>query len=231
MNGNPIPPRDLLAAAIESQPPVDDAVLAASRAGALGALRAAPRARAWTRQATAITAFGLGATIAGALVTAAIAGHAGRLFDARLPVIALLLATQALALWAALRPGPGRWWGNGVSWTAAALGAGALLAGRTATGSGLALSDAGGWICSVSHLAVELAPAVVVLAALRRISWSLRRALTAGLAVGVSGLVWGEIACQRSWSHVVVHHFGALGLMVLACVLMSRRLARGAVSP
>jgi hypothetical protein len=232
MNRSTPPPRDVLAALVESPlsaPPAEEA-LSASRTAALAALRATPREIPWTRHAAVITGFGLGVTLVGALVTALVGGPAARLFGARLPVVTLLLGAQAVALWAAVRPG--RWWGATMAWSAAAVGA-ALLVGLRAvtTGQGQSVSDAGGWICTASHLAVGLAPAVVMLSVVRRIAWSLPRALTAGLAVGISGLVWGEIACERSWSHVLVSHVGALAVMVLACALASRLLARGTFAP
>jgi hypothetical protein len=233
MNRSTPPHRDVLAALGESSPlsaPPAGADFSASRTAALAALRARPREIPWTRHATVVTAFGLGATLIGALVTALVGGPAARLVDARLPTVAslaLLLGAQAVALWAAVRPG--RWWGATMAWSAAAVGAALLVGLRAATtGQGQAVSDAGGWICSASHLAVGLAPAVVMLSVVRRIAWSLPRALTAGLAVGISGLVWGEIACERSWNHVLVSHVGAMALMVLGCALASRLLSRGA---
>jgi hypothetical protein len=204
----------------------DEGALRAARATALSALRAKPVSVPWQRQAATMTALGLTVTTLAALVTAHLGGMR---LGGRLPGVAVLLVAQGFALWSAIAPG--RWWGRKLAWGAAALGAGLVLYGRAATGAATPAHDATGWICSASHLGVGLLPAAMMLGFLRGISWSLPRALTAGLAIGISGLIWGEIACERSLGHVIVHHVGALTLMTIACAAIANRLARGALVP
>lgn len=207
----------------------DAGALAAARESSLRALRAQPVVTPWQRQAATMMVVGLTVTVVGALTTARLAGVQPRLLDARLPAVALLLVAQAVALWSAIAPG--RWWGRNLAWAATALGAGLLLFGRASVSTPSLAAATTGWICSASHLGVGLVPAVVMLGFLRGISWSLPRAITAGMAVGISGLIWGEIACERSLGHVLVHHVGAMALMTLACAALAHRLSRGAFAP
>lgn len=207
----------------------DDHALEAARERSLRALRAQPVIAPWQRQAATMMMVGLTVTVVGALTTARLAGIQPRLFDGRLPAVLLLLVAQAVALWSAIAPG--RWWGRNLAWAATALGAGLLLQGRAAMAAPSLAAAATGWICSVSHLGVGLVPAVVMLGFLRGISWSVPRAITAGMAVGISGLIWGEIACERSLGHVLVHHVGAMAVMTLACAALAHRLSRHAFAP
>jgi hypothetical protein len=213
-----------------SLPRRDEAALRAVRATALSALRAEPAAAvSWKRQAATMTVLGLTVTALAALMTARLGGTAAGLLGARLPAVALLLVAQGFALWSAIAPG--RWWGRKVAWGTAAIGAALLLYGRASAGAATPTSEATGWICSTSHLGVALFPAVMMLGLLRGISWSVPRALTAGLAIGISGLIWGEIACERSLGHVLLHHVGAMALIAIACAAVAKRLARGAHVP
>ena len=216
-----------------SAPPVDASTLEAVRAKALQALAREPVASSWKRQAATVAGVGLGVTAIGAVAAARFGGVAPEFATTRLPGILPLLGAQALALWAAIAPA--RRWNRQLAftlgWTGLAGLGSALLIQSRARGVSPLNEDAAGWICSASHLALASAPAVVLLSRVRNISWSWSRALTGGAAVGLSGLVWGEIACERGLSHVLIHHFGTLAIMTAACALIMKRLSRESFAP
>ena len=79
------------------------------------------------------------------------------------------------------------------------------------------------WVCTLSHLSIGAAPLVVALLLLRNAAISGPRAALAGLAVGTTGAMLGELACEQSWMHVAVWHLGAwLGLAIVSVVTRSR---------
>ena len=143
----------------------------------------------------------------------------GGLLAARAPGLVLLLLAQLAGLWGALGRERSRW--AGVSWLAAASGLALVLATRGAAGT-----DGPGWICSISQLGAGLAPLGLVLSGLRESAFSWRRAISAGVAVGTTAIIWGEMACQRIALHVVVHHGGAFLLLLALCLCSSRALSR-----
>jgi hypothetical protein len=140
----------------------------------------------------------------------------GELVLARVPAIALLFLAQVSGLWAAGAPGGSRW--APVSWAAAVGGVVAVMVARP-TGGAVTFS---GWECSASQLVVGLAPLAVVLRGLRGSVWSWRRGVTAGVALGTAGAIWGQIACEWSALHVAVHHGGTWLALALACALLLR---------
>jgi hypothetical protein len=144
----------------------------------------------------------------------------------RLLGMALLLVAQAVGLWAASEPGRSRL--APLSWALFAAAVAVVLTARAGAGAGAA----GGWVCSASHVTFGLAPLALVLAALRDVAESGRRALTAGLAVATAGLFWGEVVCDRGVAHVLTHHLGAAAVLTTACLLVSRfLLARRSFAP
>jgi hypothetical protein len=196
---------------------------------ALGALRASGPARPWRARARTLILAVAAMTLAGAVV-AAITGSGWWLLKPRLPVLALLLVAQGVLLWAAISPASA----SGASrlaplgWLLVMSAAVGVLGGRDLVGTDSSI----GWICSLSELGFGLGPLVAVTWSLRDMADDGRRAFTAGLGVATVALFWGELACQRSIGHVLIHHFGAaLLLLVAACVLASRRLRRRSFAP
>jgi uncharacterized membrane protein YhaH (DUF805 family) len=86
-------------------------------------------------------------------------------------------------------------------------------------------------MCAASHLSVGLIPLTLVVRRLRDIAFSFWRALTDGLARGVSAPLWGEVACERELTHTLVHHVGALVLLVVICLLLARTGTRRSYAP
>jgi hypothetical protein len=87
------------------------------------------------------------------------------------------------------------------------------------------------WVCTVSHLGLGAGPLGLMLAMLRKSALSAARTALAGLAVGATGAMLGELACEQSWVHVATFHLSAwLGLAVVA-MLVARRLAPRSFAP
>ena len=217
--------RDPLAALLAVPPPAP-AALDRARGEALRELAAAGPARPWRVQARRLAATVGAITLAGVIVVAAINWPPSVLLRTRWPAMVFLGVAQIVGLIAAIAPGRSRL--GPVSWALAAPGVVVVLAHRHAGGGHTALP---GWICSASHLAVGLVPLTLVVRRLRDISFSFRRAFTAGLALGVSAPLWGEVACERGLSHTLVHHVGSLVLLAVACLVLSRTGRRRSYAP
>ncbi len=196
-----------------------------ARASALAELHRTPVAPSWRVGAARVIAIVAAVTAIGAVFVAFTGGVAANLATARVPGIALLGIAQVTGLWAALAPRRSR--AKIVAPLTAVFGAGAVLVVRASS----AALDLPGWICSLSHVATALLPLVAVVAGLRDAAWSPRRAVTAGLALGAAGPIWGEIACERGLAHVVLHHGGSWFVIAGACVVASRVLPRRSFAP
>jgi hypothetical protein len=198
------------------------------REAALAALRTAGPARPWQAQARALIVAVAAMTLVGAIV-AALSGTGWWLLRPRLPVLALLLAAQGVSLWAAISPATSSEGSRlaPLGWLLVLAAATAVLGGRELVGGDRSI----GWICSLSHFGLGLAPLTAVLWSLRDMADDGRRAFTAGLGVATVGLFWGELACNRGIGHVLVHHFTAALLLTGAAVLVSRRLRRRSFAP
>ena len=207
----------------------DPSPLAKARAAALAELRAAPPAVSWRRLAARLVAaevafslVAIAATLAGGLARPAdVVGH--------LLTVAPLLAVCAAGAVAAIAPRLGR---PGVAWRVAVLAAAPAVMALLVFARGPGVPSATpGWVCSVSHLGVGLAPLVFVLVALRQSAPSWTRAGAAGLGAGTTGALLGELVCRRGAQHVLVYHLGAWVLLALACVALSRWLKPRTFAP
>ena len=192
------------------------ATMARVRAAALEELRRRPQAGSWRREAVGTAAVVLGTT---ALVIGVGAWlsivEVERLRERLLPLI-LLVALQALGVFAAIAPGRAA-----LRWTLAVLALGAAVAMLAGRGEGT-IPGTPALACSTSHVAVDLIPLGLALFALRRFSWTLGRSLLAGAAAAATGAIAGELSCGRGWSHALVHHIGAGLLIAGICVIVSR---------
>jgi hypothetical protein len=214
-----------LADVLVSPPPLPGG-LDRARGEALRELAAAGPARSWRLQARTLAATVGVITLVGVIVVAAVNWPPSVLLRNRWPAMVFLGVAQVVGLIAAIAPGRSRL--GPVSWALAALGVLVVLAQRHAGAAGAALP---GWICSASHLAVGLVPLTLVVRRLRDIAFSFRRAFTAGLALGVSAPLWGEVACERGFSHTLIHHVGSLVLLAVACLVLSRTGPRRSYAP
>ncbi|HTA19103.1 MAG TPA: DUF1109 domain-containing protein [Polyangia bacterium] len=200
--------------------------MARARAAALAELRAAPVAARWTRKAARV----VGASVVVCLLVGAVA-VAASLIDARGavaqgPFLAALLVVVVLGGVGAVAPR-----GRNLAVVVALVGAPiAMAAIAWARGAGLP-STSPAWVCSVSHVGLDLIPLGFALAALRQSAWTWPRALAAGLGAGTVGAFLGELACHQGARHVLVHHVGAWLFVALACVAISRALPSRTFAP
>jgi predicted lipid-binding transport protein (Tim44 family) len=136
-----------------------------------------------------------------------------RFFD-----VALLLLAIGCGSWAAIAP-PSRRRAT-LSLGSAAL---AMIATVALRGPGQP-SSLPPWVCTVSHLGVDLAPLAFVLWRMRVAAPSVWRALAGGLAAGVPGAALGELACGQGARHVALFHLPAWLLVVALSWAASRKL-------
>ncbi|HEX2660755.1 MAG TPA: hypothetical protein VHU40_20885 [Polyangia bacterium] len=192
------------------------ATLARVHAAARDELRRRPQVPSWRREAVGTAAVVLGTT---ALVIGVGAWlsivEVDRLRERLLPLM-LLVALQALGVFAAIAPGRAA-----LRWTLGVVALGAAVAMLVGRGDGTVPSTPA-FACSTSHVAVDLIPLGLALFALRRFAWTLGRSLLAGVATAATGAIAGELSCGRGWTHALVHHIGAGLLVAVVCVLVSR---------
>ncbi len=192
------------------------AALAAVRAAML-AEAAKPRVTWRARTARVVLAsLGLAAVIG---VGALAVGQAttGTLNERWLTLAGLALVGPCLA-WAAAAPGAKL--ARVGALLGATLVAGALVWARPAETA--VPSSAPEWLCTVLHLAVAAPAAFFAVTLLRGMAPSTPRALAAGLGVGTTGALLGELLCERDAAHVAGYHLAAWLLAAFAVVVIAR---------
>lgn len=192
-----------------------------ARLEALRALRHQPPLRSWRKDALLLVG-------CSSLVTLVLLGGGvalGLFHGPATPfaavAMAVLFAAQLAGAWAAA--GPPRW-----SRMLPALllgGSGMAMIVLERAERGLTAASAG-WVCSVSHLSVDLVPFVAALMLLRQSARNVPRAVVAGLAMGTVGPLLGELGCPAGWQHVLVWHVGAWTLLVLLAAVIAPRMRR-----
>ncbi len=80
------------------------------------------------------------------------------------------------------------------------------------------------WVCSLSHIGAAIPPLVVALIWLRRMHTAVLRPLVAGVAVGTTGAMLGEIGCAQSFTHVMLFHVSVWAVVAGLSVFLSSRL-------
>lgn len=200
--------------------------LAAARA-AVRAEAAKPR-RSWRRQASLVVLSSLGlATLVGVVALAGGAAPAGTI-AARWLTMALLGIAGPLLAWSAARPGS-PWLRRG-AWTLAAVTGLALVLTRPA--QALEVSRSPEWACSLLHLAVATPAALVALRfLLPSMAFDPGRSVTAGLSVGTTGALLGELLCGRNAEHIAVFHLAAWALAALAVLAVSSQVRPRTYAP
>lgn len=201
------------------------AALERARAAALEELRRAPAAPSWRRAAVLSSATLVLTILVTVLVALATSLTGADHFISRVPWLVTLVVFGALASWAAIAPRAGA-----ARPALVAVGLGLMAALVASRGTGLP-STAPGWVCSASHLGLDLLPLGVALAVLRQAAWRWSRAVVAGLGAGSVGALLGELACHQGAKHVLVHHVGAWLLATAACVAISRKLRPRTFAP
>ncbi len=154
------------------------------------------------------------------------AGDAATLAARWLSLLALALVGPLLA-YAAARPGS-PWLRRG-AWGFAVVAAGTLVFTRPAEVASTSTSPE--WVCTLSHLAVALPAMAVALWLLKGMAFHLGRAVAAGLAVGTTGALLGELLCGRNAAHIAVFHLSSWVLAAVAVVALSFTTSRRSFAP
>lgn len=205
------------------KPPAAEA-LAKARAAML-AEAAAPRRAGWRAGLVKAsgTVLGLGAAVAGVLLM--VGACTVDFLASRAVSLSALLTVGLVAMWASLRP-------QGLMSRLLSLGLVAVSAGVIVLVRGAgAASTQPEWVCTVSHLAVGLAPAAVVITLLRRMAPNRLRGVVAGLAAGTTGALVGELACAQSAVHVATFHLSAWAAVAVAVALISSKVRATSYAP
>ena len=211
---------------LSQEPPRDSAAAERVLAAARGELALRRPVRRWRTQAVWLMAASGGLALTVALVMLAVGATTGATLLGRAHLLVLLLGTSAACAWGALSPrGRGlRRLGVVLAMTCAAV---LVLARGTPHG----MPTLPAWVCTASHLAVGVVPLVVALLALRSAVFEPLRALVAGLAVGTTGALLGELACERDWRHVAGYHLLAWGIVTVASLVISKSLKPRSYAP
>lgn len=144
---------------------------------------------------------------------------------ARAVPIGALLALGAVCTFAALAPRRRGALAGGFALALVGM-VGLVLARHTSTPG-----TAPAWVCTLSHLAVAAAPLVFGLWLLRKSAIDPLRAGLLGLAVGTTGAMLGELACEQGASHVAVWHLGPWLLLGLIAAIASSRIIPRSFAP
>ena len=191
--------------------PVDPQALERALAAARAELAQPSPSRSWQRL------WGMSfAVCAGLGVAIAAAGWGLKLFPATnwerhgLAFGALVLC-QGACLWSAFTPQRTRWrWaGPGM----ALVGLAAMLWAHAAVPDS---AQEVGWHCTATHLLVDAVPLALALAILRGFAPSAGRAALAGLGMGATGAMMGEIVCGQGLAHTLVFHGAAWLALAIA---------------
>lgn len=169
------------------------------------------------------TIVGLSLTVAGVML---LAGECSlESLSNRAVTLATLISVGVVTTWASLRP-------QGRVGRIASLGlvvlSAVLLVVMRGTGTP---SESPHWVCTVSHFAVGLAPAAVVILLLRGMAPNRLRSIVAGLAAGTTGAFVGELACAKPAGHVAVFHLSAWVAVALVVTFVSSRLTPRSYAP
>ena len=205
------------------KPATSDA-LAKARAAMLAEAKL-PKRAGWKAGVLAAsgTVLGLATAVAGVLL--AIGACTLDVFSSRAVTLASLITVGIVTMWASLRP-------QGHVARLISLGLVVLSAALIVLVRGAgAPSPQPEWVCAVSHLAVGLAPAAVVIVLLRGMAPNRLRSVLAGLAAGTTGAIVGEFGCGQSAGHVAIFHLSAWAAVALLVALISSRLTPRSYAP
>lgn len=214
---------DLLSAHSKSGP-AKDAGTDKLRDAVFAELDVPPR-RSWRADVMLITGICWMAFIAAASVLFLLGQLSAEHLFSRLVPLGLLAGVVAICSFAALAPRrPGQLI---IGYVIAAIGLVGIVLLR---GEGHP-STTPAWVCTVSHMALGAGPLVVMLAMLRKSALGAARTALAGLAVGATGAMLGELSCEQGFAHVAVWHLGAWAGLAVVAMLVARRLVPRSFAP
>lgn len=179
------------------------------------ALKEKPPVERWTKQWRNTMASSL-ALVALSAVLLFLSGNIdGEWLLHRAPSLAILAVTGAFCSWAALSPKAQKMrpWSLGL-WLLA-------MVGMVVLRHDDAPPAVTPWFCTLGHLGIGLIPLWVALGALRNTAPGKLRWLLAGVFVGTTGAMSGELGCVGGLTHVAIYHLAAWWAMALVAVLLS----------
>ncbi|AGC45143.1 carotenogenesis protein CarR [Myxococcus stipitatus DSM 14675] len=213
-------------ALLNEEPRVEASALSRALESARGELALNQPVRRWRTQAAWVMASCC--TLALLVVAILLVGGAlsGPALLQRAPLLLLLLTTSGVCAWGALSPR-----GRGLRRAAVGLAVACAATLVLARASPTSPASLPAWVCTASHLAVDLVPLIVALVVLRGAAFQPLRALCAGLSVGTTGAFVGELACEQDWRHVAGYHLLAWALICAAAIVLSRSLKPRSYAP
>lgn len=174
-------------------------------------------ARSWKGQALMLFGASFGVFAIVAVVVLAIGQARAELLPTRLVTLFPLMATSALCAFAALAP---RRRSIRIAAIFSALSSGVLL---VVARSGVdRISATPEWVCTALHVAAAVVPVIAAVLLLRSTAPSPLRAAVAGLSMGTTGAMLGELVCEQGLRHVALFHLGAWAIVVALCLVVSR---------
>ena len=134
---------------------------------------------------------------------------------ARMPSLLLLASSGGFCAWAALSPRALRYrpFSLGV-WLLAMVGV-VLLRGNDEPPSVTP------WVCTLGHVGMGVIPLWVAVGALRNVAPGRWRWLLAGVFVGTTGAMGGELGCVGGMTHIALYHLAAWWAMAVVAFVLS----------
>lgn len=206
--------------------PSDSVSMGRALLAARGELALKRPVRRWRTQAVGVFAASVGLVVVVTAVLLALGQVDASHLLRRSPVFGLLWVTAAVCAWGALAPSGRRVRLGGIA--LAMLSATVLVASR---GEPHVAPTLPGWVCTASHFGVALIPLVVALLSLRGGAFLPLRAIVAGLCVGTTGALVGELACAQGWRHVAGYHLSAWALVAGVALAVSKSLKPHSYAP
>lgn len=215
---------DLLKDSLRGAPLSKDA-LERVRAAARSELKSGPVIPRWPTQLAVLLGSAVGVVALAGVVLLASGQTTAQVIASHGVQLLMLLAVAVSCGVSALRPNAR----GGTLAVALTLAAAASLVALRAEPLAPTLSP--GWLCSVSHIGAGLLPLGVAAWLLRGSAPSLKKSVIAGIAVGCTGAMLGELGCEKGPLHIAIWHLGAWAVVIAAVVVVSRRLTPRSYAP
>jgi hypothetical protein len=177
-------------------------------------------ARSWKADALKMWSVTLGTFFVIGAIMVATSNSTLAVIAERSRTIIPLMVAGGLACWSALAPR--RRWSRIAAVAVAAAVAGWVVYSRSIEHSHAPTLPE--WFCSVSHFGSALPPLVAALWWLRRMQPVFIRPLVAGISVGTTGAMLGEVGCAQGFFHVLLFHVSIWAVVAAVTLLISSRI-------
>lgn len=191
--------------------------LAKINAAVKAELSAKKKVRTWQQEALMLFGASFGVFLVLAIAVLITGAARAEALPTRVVTVLPLLAASALCAFAALAPR--RRMVRVAALLSAICAAVLLVVARSGVTS---ISTTPEWVCTALHVASAIVPIFAAVMFLRGTAPSPLRAAVAGLAMGTTGAMLGELVCEQGLRHVALFHLGAWAIVVAACLVLSR---------